>query len=92
MAQQQQNKPSKYFNFSVGWLNEEFGTLNFIVDYIKNKKANKGQGYKLYLVPVDDTGTPTDEGIEIKSFRVKQTEKNDRTPDKAPDYQAYAWE
>lgn len=86
---QQQNKPKRYFNFGVGWLNEEFGTLNFVVDPSKNKKANKGQGYKLFLVPVDDMGNMGD-GIEINAFRVKQTEKDQNAPAKAPDYQVYA--
>lgn len=90
MAQQQQNKAKRYFNFGVGWLNEQYGTLNIVVDHIKNKGANKGQGYKLFLVPVGDDGQPTDEGIEINSFRVKQTERTAKTPEKAPDYQVYA--
>ena len=91
MAQQQQNnKAKKYFNFGVGWLQEQFGTLNFVVDHTKNAKANKGQAYKLFLVPVDGTGDPEGDGIELKYFRVKETEKGPKAPQGAPDYQVYA--
>lgn len=90
--QQQGKKPSKYYNFGVGWFLEESGLINLIVNWEKNKKANKGQGFKLFLVPVDETGNPSEEGIEIKNFRIKQTDKGQGVPDTAPDYQAYAWE
>lgn len=86
-------KPSRYFNFGVGWLSEQSGLLTFVVNWEKNKKSNNGVGYKLYLVPVDETGNPLDEdSIEVKSFRVKETNKTNKTPEKAPDYQVYAWE
>lgn len=82
--------PSQYFNFGVGWLTES-GILNCMVNWKKNAKANKEQGYKLFLVPVDGAGDPIGEGEEITNFRIKQIERNDRTPETAPDYQVYSW-
>lgn len=88
----QGQKPSQYFNFGVGWVMDESEVLNCIVDYTKNKKANKGQGYKLFLVPVDDTGEPiAGQEIEVNKFRVKKTERDQNTPEQAPDYSCYAW-
>lgn len=84
-------QPKKtYYNFGVGWYKDEFDVLSFVVDSTKNAKANKGQAYKLFLVPVDGTGDPVDEGIEIKYFNVKKNARDDRTPSSAPEYQVYA--
>lgn len=96
MSKQQQKgngqKPSQYFNFGVGWIMDESEVLNCVVDWNKNKKSNKGQGYKLFLVPVDDTGEPlSDQAIEVNKFRVKKTDKDGNTPEQAPDYSCYAW-
>ena len=88
----EKKKPSKYYNFGAGWLFEDTGVINFDTTHSKNKRANKDQGYKLFLVPVDDTGDPVGEGIEVTKFRVKQIERGPKTPEKAPDFQAYAWE
>ena len=79
MAQQKSNKgssskPSQYFNFAVGWQNEETGVLKLSVNHQKNARANKDQGYKLFLVPVDGAGDPVGEGIEVTNFNVKQVE------------------
>jgi hypothetical protein len=97
MAQNQQRpkgeRPSKYFNFGVAWLYEETGVLNCLVNWEKNKNANKGVGYKLFLVPVDETGNPTGEGEkEITNFRIKQVERTPKMPENAPGYQIYSWE
>ena len=94
MSQKQPNKgdkPKRYFNFGVGWMNEG-GVLTCYIDPKKNARANKDQGYKLFLVPVDGAGDPSGEGIEVSSFKVKQTERNSKTPESAPDYSAYTWE
>ena len=85
-------KPSQYFNFGVGWVMEDTGVLNCVVDATKNKKANKGQGYKLFLVPVDGAGDPIEGGeIEVTKFRVKRQDRDANTPESAPDFSCYAW-
>lgn len=95
MAQQQQRpkgeRPGKYFNFGVGWLTDS-GILNCMVNWQKNARANNGQAYKLFLVPVDGAGDPVGEGQEVTNFRIKQTVRTDKTPETAPDYSVYSWE
>jgi len=94
MSQQRKKgeKPSKYYNFGAGWYLEDSQMIQCSIDHLRNKKNNKDQGYKLFLVPVDDTGDPVGEGKEITVFRIKRNERTDKTPENAPDYQVYTWE
>lgn len=86
-------RPSKYFNFGSAWLSDDQTMINCQVSWERNKKANKGQGYKLFLVPVDDTGEPlSDQAKEITKFRLKKVEPAQNAPNGIPDFSCYSWE
>lgn len=84
-----------FFNFGVGW-EGQYDSINCSVDWEKNRKKNfkgTGKGYRMFLIPVDDTGELiNEEAMEIRSFRFKKLEKDDSTPESAPDYTIYTWE
>jgi len=86
-------KPSRYFNFGVGWESEDQEIVSFSIDWERNKKANNGQGYKLFLVPVDESGEPiAGEEREVTRFRTKRKVKAENSPEEAPNFSCYAWE
>lgn len=93
MAKQQFKKPSKYITVASGWVDvDDDGSIKKIgcnASHKKNAKSNKDQGYKLYAVPVDETGDPMGEGIEMTSFVVfpSGADKN-QYPD-APDFRVF---
>jgi Tfp pilus assembly protein FimT len=89
MSQTEKKKVSKYYNFGSAWASDDGTLLSVQVDWTRNQKQNKGQGYKLFLVPVDDTGAPSGESVELSVFRLKPNEKRTET---SPDYQVYSWE
>jgi len=91
-SKQQEPEKKEFFNFGAGWIYEDSGTVNCTVDWKQNQKKNKGQGFKMFLVPVDDTGEPDfDEAIETKYFRFRPVEKDNKAPENAPDYSLYTW-
>ncbi len=79
-------KPSKYITFGSAWFKyEEDGTFlrtTAKVDFKNNARSNKkkdeaqGQGYKMFLVPVDTTGEVTGSPIEVDNFVMSQVDKS----------------
>lgn len=85
-------KPEQYFNFGSGWDTENPGTVNCGVDWKRNSKANNGQAYKLFLVPVDESGDVIEGGeVEVTKFKIRLKEHDAKTPPGAPNYQIYTW-
>lgn len=86
-----------YFTFASGWYKEEFSTLSCVADWKKNKKQNdwaKGTklGYKMFVVPVDDTGEPQyDESLEVKYFSIKENQRTENTSEGAPTHRVITY-
>jgi hypothetical protein len=88
---QNSNEKKEFFNFGAGWDSDEYDAISCSADWKQNQKKNKGQGYKLFAMPVDATGEQNGEAVEIKYFRFKRTEKDAKAPEGAPDYSFYTW-
>lgn len=92
MAKQYQ-KSSKYITFASGWVDvDDDGSIKKIgcnANFKKNAKSNKGQAYKIFAVPVDESGDPTDEGIEVNSFVVFPSNADKSQFPDAPDFRVF---
>lgn len=92
MAKNQNNSEKKeWINFGAGWDSEEYDAISCAADFKQNAKKNKGQGYKMFLMPVDATGEQSGDVVEVKYFRFKRADKDDKAPAGAPDYSFYTW-
>lgn len=81
-----------FVSLGAGWQNES-GNINIIVDPDKNRKNNKasGLGYKLYAVPVDESGEVDFEAaLEFTKLTVKQNPPG--SSERAPSHSIFTWE
>ena len=83
-------KPSKYYNFGSAWLKDS--GISCAVDWKRNGKSNDGQAYKVFLVAVDSSGNPVDEGKELSFFKIRTRKYKGEQPPGAPDYEIFSWE
>jgi hypothetical protein len=86
-------KPSKYITFASGWmgLNQE-GEISRIqcnANFKQNSKANKGEAYKLFVMPVDEDGEQLGEVVEVDSFVVFPSGVDKNAYPQAPDFRVF---
>ncbi len=93
MAKQQFKKPSKYITFASGWVDvDDDGSIKKIgcnAAHKGNAKSNKGEGYKVFVVPVDDSGEQQGEPIEVNSFVVFPSGADKGQYPEAPDFRVF---
>lgn len=86
-------KPNKYITFASGWVNlEDDGSIKSIgcnADFKKNAKANKGEGYKVFVAPVDEQGEMIGNPVEVSSFAVVPSGADKNQHENAPDFRCF---
>ncbi len=93
MTKPQYKKPSKYITFASGWLHlEDDGTIKKIAcnaSHKGNAKANKGEGFKVFVVPVDETGEQAGDPTEVNSFVVFPANSDKEKYPDSPDFRVF---
>lgn len=86
-AAKQQKNNSNYITFASGW--DKDNCISCSSDYERNAKANKGQGYKVFVVPVDETGEPSGDPMEVNNFALVPSGADKGKFPGAPDHRVF---
>lgn len=93
MAKKPYNKPSKYITFASGWMRlDEEGSITSIrcsAEPKANSKANKGEGYKVFVYPVDESGDIIGDPVEVTNFVMTPTNVDKSQYENAPDFRVF---